>query len=150
MLRTVRKDDLQAFFEHQCDPVATELAAFPSREEAAFHAHWAKILSDPHLWVRTVEIDGGVAGYVCAFLRESRWEIAYWLDRACWGRGIAGEAVKEFLTLFPERPAFATVVEHNRPSIRVLEKAGFRFVERRTDEDGIVEMVLKLDAETEL
>ncbi|HEY6916613.1 MAG TPA: GNAT family N-acetyltransferase [Allosphingosinicella sp.] len=144
MLRMVRPQDLHAFFEHQRDPVATQLAAFPSRDREAFEAHWAKILADPGLWVRTVEIEAHVAGYVCAFPREGRWEIAYWLDRACWGQGIAGRAVAEFLTLFPERPVFATVAEHNKPSIRVLEKTGFRFVEQRTEEDGIVELLMTL------
>lgn len=146
MLRPVHPDDLPAFFEHQRDSVAANLAAFPSRERAAFDAHWAKILANADLWVRTIEAEGAVAGYVCAFDREGHWEIAYWIGRDLWGRGIAGRAVGEFLALFPQRPLFATVAEHNRPSLRVLEKAGFRFVERRTDEDGVVEMVMILEA----
>ncbi|QPQ54505.1 GNAT family N-acetyltransferase [Allosphingosinicella flava] len=145
MLRTVRQEDLQAFFEHQCDPVATELAAFPSRGREAFDAHWAKILDDPGFWVRTIEVEDGVAGYVCAFPREGRWEIAYWLDRALWDRGIAARAVAEFLTLFPERPVFATVAEHNRPSLRVLEKSGFRFVERYESEGDVAELLMTLE-----
>jgi len=146
MLRTVRPSDVQIFFEHQRDPVATDLAAFPSRQREAFEEHWTAILADPDNWVRTIEVDGRVPGYVCAFRREGVWEIAYWLGRDHWGAGIASRAVAEFLTIFEPRPVHASVVAHNRPSIRVLEKAGFRVVERRRVDDGIEEVVLMLDA----
>ncbi|WP_158703093.1 GNAT family N-acetyltransferase [Allosphingosinicella vermicomposti] len=148
MLRTVREDDLQMFFEHQCDPVAVELAAFAPRDRDAFDTHWAKILSNTGSWVRTVEIGGAVAGYICAFQQGGRWEIAYWIGRDHWGQGIGAKAVAEFLTLFTTRPVFATVAAHNRPSLRILEKAGFRFAGRRREEDGIVEIIMKLEADT--
>lgn len=147
MLRTVRQDDLQTFFEHQRDPIAAELAAFPSREREAFDAHWAKILSGSGLWVRTVEIDGAVAGHVCAFQQEGRWEIAYWIGRNHWGQGIGAKAVAEFLTLFTTRPIFATVAAHNRASLRILEKAGFGFVGRQPAGDGIEEVTVRLGAD---
>lgn len=146
MLRPVHPGDLPVFFEHQRDGIAAALAAFPSRERAAFDAHWAGILANPDCWVRTVEADGAAAGYVCAFQRGERWEIAYWIGREFWGRGIASRAVAEFLALFVKRPLFAAVAEHNQPSLRVLEKAGFRFVRRETGEDGVVELLLILES----
>jgi len=43
-LRDVTAGDLPAFFEHQRDPEANRMAAFPARDRDAFMAHWAKIL----------------------------------------------------------------------------------------------------------
>ena len=40
-LRNVEPDDLPIFYEHQLDVDATRMAAFPSRDRAAFDAHWA-------------------------------------------------------------------------------------------------------------
>lgn len=146
MLRPVQLGDLPVFFEHQRDSVAAALAAFSSRERDAFDAHWARILADPDCWVRTVEVRGATAGYVCAFQRDERWEIAYWIGREFWGQGVASRAVMDGLALLPHRPLFATVAEHNGPSRRVLEKAGFRFVGKEVGEDDVAELLLILDA----
>jgi len=63
-------------------------------------------------------------------------EVTYFVHPSYWGRGLATELVEEALALafaelrLPEVHAFAR--PENRPSIRVLEKAGFvrvRFVE---------------------
>src|SRR5205085_7095250 len=40
-LRPVRESDLPVLFEHQADPEAARMAAFPSRDRQAFIAHWA-------------------------------------------------------------------------------------------------------------
>lgn len=56
-------------------------------------------------------------------------EIGYWLGEPFWGKGIMAEAVRQmvdygFNTLGLRR-IFTGVFEHNRRSMRVLEKAGF-------------------------
>jgi RimJ/RimL family protein N-acetyltransferase len=145
LLRHTRVGDLPVFYEHQRDPVAVELAAFFARERDAFEAHWQKILADSENWVRTIECAGVVCGNVVAFRREGVWEIGYWLGREHWGKGLATRAVAEFLTLFHERPLYATVVVTNRPSVRVLEKCGFRRVECRVSDGGLDEVLLALE-----
>jgi hypothetical protein len=40
-LRGVTEDDLPIFFEHQADPVANRMAAFPPRGDA-FMTHWGR------------------------------------------------------------------------------------------------------------
>ena len=45
---------------------------------------------------------------------------------------MATRALSAFLREVPTRPLYAGVAEHNRASIRVLEKCGFRV----SDEDG--------------
>ncbi len=146
LLRHVRAGDLPFFYEHQRDPVAAELAAFPSRERDAFEAHWQKILANPGAWVRTIVCAGAICGNVVAFQRKGVWEIGYWVGREHWGKGLATRAVAEFLAEFRERPVYATVVVTNQPSVRVLEKCGFRRVERRvSDGDGLDELLLALE-----
>ncbi len=61
-LREVTEADLPILFEHQSDPEAARMAAFPSRDREAFMAHWARILADPKVTARTILFEGRVAG----------------------------------------------------------------------------------------
>jgi RimJ/RimL family protein N-acetyltransferase len=131
-IRPVREDDLPILFEHQRDPEANAMAAFPPRDRDAFIAHWTKILSDRSCIARTVELDGVVAGNVGSFEFEGRREVGYWIGRTFWGRGVATRALAAFLREDTRRPLFAGVAPHNAGSIRVLEKCGFE----RTGETG--------------
>ncbi len=127
-LRDVTEGDLPVFFEHQRDPVAVESAAFPPRDREAFMAHWSKILGDGAVVKRTVLVDGRVAGNVVSWEQDGEREIGYWIGREHWGRGVATEAVSEFLRQVTTRPLFAHVAERNVASVRVLEKCGFTLV----------------------
>ena len=139
-LRAVRESDLGTLFEHQRDPVANAMAAFPARERDAFMTHWHKILLDEASVIRTVLWDGEVAGNVMSFLRGDTREVGYWIGREYWGRGIATRALSQFLRLVTERPLYAGVAAGNAASIRVLEKCGFD-VHRREGEEVL--LVLK-------
>jgi RimJ/RimL family protein N-acetyltransferase len=139
----VTEDDLPVFFDHQQDPEANRMAAFPPRERDAFMTHWHTILRDVTGVVRTVLLDGQVAGNVVAFDFEGRREVGYWIGRAFWGKGVATGALRTFLAEVTERPIYAGVAEHNVASIRVLEKSGFTVSEAQAgDEDGHVLMRL--------
>lgn len=131
-IRPVREDDLPILFEHQRDPQANAMAAFPPREREAFMEHWTKILSDASLVASAIELDGRVVGNVGSFEFEGRREVGYWIDRAVWGRGVATRALAAFLQQETRRPLFAGVAPHNAGSMRVLEKCGFE----RTGETG--------------
>ena len=145
-LRNVEPNDLPIFFEHQLDPVATRMAAFPSRDRAAFDAHWQKnILGNPDAIAQTILVDGAVAGNIGSWWQEGVRLVGYWIGREYWGRGVATRALAAFLDLVKDRPLHAHVVKHNVGSIRVLEKCGFSpepGVEVASD--GIVELVLVL------
>jgi RimJ/RimL family protein N-acetyltransferase len=52
--------------------------------------------------------------------------VGYWIGKEYWGRGIATAALQEFLTHLKMRPLHAYVAKHNKASIRVLEKCGFK------------------------
>ena len=93
-LRPVAEDDLPVLYRHQADPAATQMAAFPSRDAAAFTKHWHKILADDSVVARTVLVDGQVAGNVVSFIEGSERDVGYWLGREFWGRGVATAALR--------------------------------------------------------
>jgi RimJ/RimL family protein N-acetyltransferase len=108
-LRRVRVDDLPVLFEHQLDPEANRMANFPPRDRDAFMA---------------------IVGNVVSWTHDGERDVGYWIGRRYWGAGIATAALRVLLSDLEERPLFAYVAEHNIGSIRVLEKCGFRIVER--------------------
>lgn len=142
-LREVTEADLPIFFEHQLDPDATRMAAFPSRDREAFMAHWAKIMVNQAGMLRTILADNVVVGNVVCWEAGGQRNVGYWIGRENWGRGIASEALRQFLALIPARPVQAHVARHNTASMRVLEKCGFQFV-REEPCDGAVEIVMEL------
>jgi RimJ/RimL family protein N-acetyltransferase len=94
-------------------------------DEAAFAARWKVLLADDSIVLRTVLVDGEVAGIVLRFDGFGRPEVGYWYGRRWWGRGVATAALRAFLEEVAERPLFGVVVHDNPASIRVLEKCGF-------------------------
>jgi RimJ/RimL family protein N-acetyltransferase len=144
-LRDMREEDIHVFFEHQRDPAANELAAFPARDRDGHMAHWIKIMADPTVVTKTIEMDGEVVGNVVSWVKDGRRAIGYWVGQAYWGKGVATNAVRQFLNQVSERPLYAWVATHNIGSIRVLEKCGFvRTGERLSGDDKVEEIVLEL------
>ena len=148
MLRDVREEDLPIFFEHQRDPEAQRMAAFPARERDAFMLHWhTKIIGDPTARKRTIVVDGIVVGNVGSWDAGGSRFVGYWIGREYWGRGIATAALSEFLREELTRPLCAYVAAENRGSSRVLEKCGFRqVVGAQPGADGVEEYLFQLGA----
>jgi RimJ/RimL family protein N-acetyltransferase len=148
MLRDVVTADLPIFHQHQLDPEATRMAAFPAREQwSDFLAHWeSKVLCDPTCGKQTIVWNGEVAGNVLSWPQEGLRLVGYWLGRAYWGRGIATAALAEYLRHDLVRPLHAYVAAHNVASIRVLEKCGFvRVGDAHTAPDGIEEYLYRFE-----
>ena len=139
IVRDVFESDLPFFYEQQLDPEATAMADFPSRDRESFMAHWAKIMLDKSVILKTILIDGEVAGNIVSWEQDGEQEVGYWIGREFWGRGIATRALAEFLDQVMIRPTVAHVAKHNVASRRVLEKCGFKL----TGEE-IEEIILKL------
>jgi RimJ/RimL family protein N-acetyltransferase len=149
-LRAVEDQDVDVFFDHQNDPKATEMAAFPSRDKDQFAAHWAKIRADDTTMQRTIVADGAVAGYIGCWQQDGQRLLGYWVGREYWGRGVATKALERLISEVSARPLYAHVAVHNVGSIRVLQKCGFRrdHVEEAKappPDDGIEEFVFVLD-----
>lgn len=148
-LRNVIQDDLPIFFEHQSDPGAAKMAAFPSRDREAFMAHWAKIMANANVMNRTILYNEQVAGNIASFEMDGEQEVGYWVGREFWGLGIASESLKQFLGQEVRRPLFAHVAKHNIASRRVLEKCRFEIIREDKwkpipNEDEVEEFVLIL------
>jgi RimJ/RimL family protein N-acetyltransferase len=150
-LRSVEDGDLDVFFDHQVDPKAIEMAAFPARDKDQFAAHWAKIRADDTVVVRTIVADGMVAGNIGSWQQNGQRLLGYWVGRAHWGRGVATEALARFVEELSTRPLYAHVAVHNVGSIRVLEKCGFRRdrvqeAKAPAPDGGVEEFIFVLDA----
>jgi RimJ/RimL family protein N-acetyltransferase len=150
-LRSVEDRDLDVFFEHQADPQAVEMAAFPAREKDQFAAHWAKLRADESLLVRAIVVDGVVAGNIGSWPEDGQQFLGYWIGREYWGRGVATQALALLVDEVSIRPLYAHVAVHNVGSIRVLEKCGFRRdrlqeAKAPAPDDGIEELVFVLHA----
>jgi RimJ/RimL family protein N-acetyltransferase len=128
LLRDIKESDLPIFYEHQLDPGANYMAAFTAKDpanKAAFAEHWNKIMADESVTVKTILYDGEVAGHVVSFKRFGNPEVSYWIGKQYWGKGIATQALSEFLNQTKLRPLYARAAKDNIASLRVLEKCGF-------------------------
>ena len=148
-LRHVTESDLPIFFEQQCEPEAIEMAALPPRDRDAFIAHWTKILADKTVPVRTILLDGHVAGNIVSWEQGGKRLVGYWIGKNFWGQGVATRALDEFLDVVTARPLYAYVAKRNIASIRVLEKCGFTIcadepASADPPSDGIEEFLFKL------
>lgn len=127
-LRDVIGTDLPIFFDHQRDPAAVHMAAFTAQnpdDRAAFDAFWARILANKDILIRTVVVEGQVAGSVSSYVGDAGPEVTYWIGREFWGRGIATAALAAFLREQTARPIYARAAKDNAGSLRVLQKCGF-------------------------
>ena len=149
ILRDVTESDLPILFEQQLDPEATAMAAFPSRDRESFMKHWAKIMADESVILKTILFDGQVAGSIVSWEMLGEREVGYWLGKEFWGKGIATQALAEYLKIVKTRPLVAHVARHNVGSRRVLEKCRFALIGEDTYTNPasveVEEFILKLD-----
>ena len=147
-LRNVTESDLPILFKQQLDPEATAMAAFPSRNRESFMAHWAKIMADETVILKTILFNGQIAGSIVSWDMLDEREVGYWLGKEYWGKGIATQALEEYVRIVKTRPLMAHVARHNVGSRRVLEKCGFTVVgeDTYTNPAGVEvkEFILKL------
>ena len=127
-LRSSIEADLETFFLHQTDEEANYLAAFTPKnphDKQAYLEKWKKLMQDSAVNMQTILVANEVVGCVVKFVMEGDAEITYALGKECWGKGIATQAVKQFLEDERTRPIYGRVAYDNFGSQRVLEKVGF-------------------------
>ncbi len=145
-IRPVEDDDLPIFLAHQDDPVAAAMAAFPTRAPDVFFEHWAKIRADPTNYTRTIVADDEVVGDIVSWLDDGGREVGYWIGREHWGKGIATAALR--LAARGDRRtgrSRPTSSPDNIGSQRVVEKCGFVRVGEEVADDGVHEVIFRLD-----
>jgi RimJ/RimL family protein N-acetyltransferase len=128
-LRPVEVGDLDVIFEQMRDPESVRMAAFTPEDpsdRSAFDAHIAQIMcsSENRLWA--IIRDSRLVGTIGSYVSEGATEVTYWIDRPCWGQGIATRALRLMLEEVSVRPIRGRAASDNTGSLRVLEKAGFR------------------------
>lgn len=128
LLREVVEEDLPVFYAHQIDADAVEMAAHLPRDYEAFQLHWTDLLAKNAVVKKTILVDQRVTGYVISFVYFGVREVGFWIGKEYWGQGIATRALSKLLEQVPLRPLRASAAKHNRGSLRVLEKCGFRIV----------------------
>lgn len=137
-LREFRKEDVERLVELANNPnIADNLRdAFPNPytlEDADKFFLAAKY--DAKSIRRAIEWKGQYVGNIGLHFTDDVYrfnaEIGYFIGEPYWGRGIASQAIPLMLELGFQHPSmhriFAGVFSYNPVSMRVLEKAGFRF-----------------------
>lgn len=135
VLRDVVESDLDAFYEHQLDPEATQMALFPARGRGAFDAHWRRLLANETVTTKAIVDEAKVAGNIGCWETDGRRYVGYWLGREFWGKGLATAALAELVEEVTARPLYAWVATSNVASRRVLEKCGFVEIGSRAEHD---------------
>jgi RimJ/RimL family protein N-acetyltransferase len=137
-LRPFRNSDAPSIVSHINDRmIARNLLTVP----------YPYTVKDAHEWLRRVHnaarrktvtwinfaivIDGKAVGGIGIFrISGHKAEIGYWISRAYWGKGLMTRIIAEMVKFcFRElglRRIYAFVFTHNKASMRVLEKNGFK------------------------
>jgi RimJ/RimL family protein N-acetyltransferase len=124
-LRPVQPGDLPRMYDMQLDPESNRMAVTIPRTAEAFDSHWATVLDDGGITARVVLVGEALVGYISCFPMDGQDHVGYWIDRACWGMGIASRALHLLLREVAKRPLAATVATSNGASLRLLQKCGF-------------------------
>lgn len=137
-LRPWRVADRDALLRHADDRAVwrnlRDLFPHPYTERDA-DAWLAFAAADPSpAGVYAIDVDGEAAGVIALEpgrdIERLSWEVGYWLGQAFWGRGVVTEALCAVTDAAFREPdvvrIYAPVFSWNRPSMRVLEKAGYR------------------------
>jgi [ribosomal protein S5]-alanine N-acetyltransferase len=137
-LRPYRKSDLPSMVKHINDrAIAGRTLTIPypytMKDAKDWYRRFRNIMrrKNPGRLAFAIEIDGEIVGTVGLSFDDHKAEIGYWLGRAYWGQGIMTEVVKEVtkygLNKLGLRRMYAYVFPNNKASMRVLEKAGYKF-----------------------
>ncbi|CBF85237.1 hypothetical protein AN1621.2 [Aspergillus nidulans FGSC A4] len=154
---TPTTSDIQSLARHANNPKIAQYMrnAFPSPYKHSDASSWITFTmsqSPTHDFCICLESTNTVIGAIGlkprTDIQHCSMELGYWVGEEYWGRGIATEAVEEFVRWIFSRDEFAHVVrldaevfDGNEGSKRVLEKAGFVFEARRrcaVEKGGVV------------
>jgi ribosomal-protein-alanine N-acetyltransferase len=120
--------DINTFFEFQLDEEANYLAAFTAKDttdKTAYLDKYTKLLHLLTVNMQTILAGNAIIGTVTKFEINNEAEVAFWIDKAYWGQGIATSALKLFLDIEKKRPIFGHAAFDNFGSQKFLEQCGF-------------------------
>lgn len=132
-LRDLTEDDLTALVRWRCDPKVNRYLA-PRMMELEQAEKWRKSLkANPLNWIKAICADSKLIGYGIVESVDKthrRCELAMVIgEPEYWGRGIAGEVIRDMLKYAFEElklhRVWAVATRGNERSIRLIESAGF-------------------------
>jgi [ribosomal protein S5]-alanine N-acetyltransferase len=144
LLRPLAEPDAPALYTACSNPNLTAFTLFETHTTPEVSANFIKTYALPNYAVATPDplaitlnnaLNGELIGCCGGRWTEIRCnnsiEVGYWIAEPHWGHGYATEALRAlvpylFATLSPRRIQ-AHCMTTNRPSARVLQKAGFQF-----------------------
>lgn len=146
LIRSFEEADIPAYAEIVADPRVTRYLgdgrAHSHEEAAAYVRDCIALETEIGMSRYAVVLEGELIGF-CGFKPEGEhidfgWRYAH----RHWGKGYATEAARAVLRYGLEeldlRGIVAVAYEANVASVRVIEKLGFRFTERTTNEHGVM------------
>jgi RimJ/RimL family protein N-acetyltransferase len=137
ILRPWQCEDAEALVRHANNPrIASNLRdGFPYPYTLSDARRWLNMLGDnKEDVILAIEVRGEAAGGIGLHglkdVYRYNGEIGYWLSEKHWGRGIMTDAVAAMVEYSFTKTIwlrlFACIYENNPPSMRVLEKNGFK------------------------
>lgn len=137
VLRAWRNQDIEALIRHADNRnVWINLRdRFPHPYTRADALHWVELAQtlppDTQFAIEVgSEAVGGIGLELQADIERRSAEVGFWLGEACWGHGIMTQALTAFSDWALNRRGllrlYASVLEWNQASMRVLEKAGYQ------------------------
>ena len=93
---------------------------------------WIELRSGPGSYPYAIEVGGEMVGVIGCLVEGTVAGMGYWVGRAHWGRGYATEAARallRFVVTLGVHTVEADTFTGTAASVRVLEKAGFRYVD---------------------
>lgn len=150
ILRRLTIDDLDALFALYRDPEIRKyfpegtLTYAETREELEWFLHGHPRFPQLGLWATILKETGQFIGR-CGLLPwtidgRQEVEVAYLLDKAVWGQGLATEAAQAILDYAFKQLGYSRIIvlvdRENAASIRVATKIGMTFEKEGEDEKG--------------
>ncbi len=145
VLRRFRPEDAEELYKFfGRDPVMYEYSgwnpyATPEMAKETVRG-FIEAYRDDHFYSWAIDREDSLVGTIGAYdYRDGGIKVGYSIDRACWGRGYATEALRKVLEYLTENEGISCVrawcAPENAGSERVLEKAGMKLV--NTEKNGI-------------
>lgn len=157
IIRYLRAEDLDDLFEICGDPEIMRYVGDSRPLTRELTERWIEKSQENYrkygfgCFAVTAKEDGRLIGY-CGLVNptsDSVAEIIYGFRKQHWGRGLASEAAKAMLEFGLRqcglRRVIATIDPDNHASIRIVEKWGMKYQERRTDEHNLPEVVYAIE-----
>lgn len=153
LVREITPEDVDRLYEIYEDPGITEymenLYEDPD-EERAYTKDYIRLVYGFYgfgMWLVVRKTDGRIIGRAGLDPKEDGVELGYMIEASLWNQGYATEVCRQILAYAEQKEIpelYARTRSENVPSVRVLEKLGFRRMKEEKKQDGMDRYTLRL------